>query len=98
MMHERLFLLSAHDALNTGLAKVGFHYGVEEEVTPQFGVREPWQVRDVLKWGFEADKIRPTCGPICGIASDVVIAVESASLVGRQIHAAGLLSRQRLQG
>ncbi|MBF8261229.1 MAG: hypothetical protein HW376_758 [candidate division NC10 bacterium] len=47
MMHERLFLLSAHDALNTGLAKVGFHYGVEEEVTPQFGVREPWQVRVV---------------------------------------------------
>ncbi|MBF8298773.1 MAG: hypothetical protein HW395_1430 [candidate division NC10 bacterium] len=84
--------------LNTGLAKVGFHYGVEEEVTPQFRVRKLWQVRDDLKWGFEADKIRPTCGPICGIASDVVIAVESASLVGRQIHAAGLLSRQRLQG
>jgi hypothetical protein len=84
--------------LNTGLANVGFHYGVEEEVTPQFWVLEPWQVRDNLKWGFEADKIRPTCGPICGIASDVVIAVESASLVGRQIHAAGLLSRQRLQG
>ena len=66
----RLFLLSAHDALNTGLAKVGFHYGVKEEVTPQFGVREPWQVRDDLKWGFEADKIRPTYGSICGIASD----------------------------
>ena len=62
--------------LNTGLAKVGFHYGVEEEVTPQFWVLEPWQVRDNLKWGFEADKIRPTCGLICGIASDVAIAVE----------------------
>ena len=33
--------------LNTGLATVGFHYGVEEEVTPQFGVREPWQVQVV---------------------------------------------------
>ncbi len=84
--------------LNTGLAKVGFHYGVEEEVTLQFRVRELWQVRDVLKWGFEADKIRPTCGPTCLIASDVLIAVESTSLVGRQIHAAGFLSRQRLQG
>lgn len=84
--------------LNTGLAKVGFHYGVEEEVTPQFWVLELWQVRDDLKWGFEADKIRPTRGPICGIASDVVIAVESTSLVGRQIHAAGLLSRQGLEG
>jgi hypothetical protein len=68
MMHERLFLLSAHDALNTGLAKVGFHYGVEEEVTPQSGVRAQRQVRDDLKWGFEADKIRPTYGSICGIA------------------------------
>jgi hypothetical protein len=47
MMHERLFLLSAHDALNTGLAKVGFHYGVEEEVAPQFGVLDLWQVRVV---------------------------------------------------
>jgi hypothetical protein len=62
--------------LNTGLAKVGFHYGVEEEVTPQFGVREPWQVRDVLKWSFGADKIRPTCGPTCLIASDVLIAAK----------------------
>jgi hypothetical protein len=62
--------------LNTGLAKVGFHYGVEEEVTPQFWVLELWQVRDDLKWGFEADKIRPTCGPICGIASDVLIAAK----------------------
>jgi hypothetical protein len=26
--------------LNTGLAKVGFRYGVEEEVTPQFWVLE----------------------------------------------------------
>jgi hypothetical protein len=51
-----------------------------------------------LKWGFEADKIRPTCGPICGIASDVVIAVESTSLVGSQVHAAGLLPRQGLEG
>ena len=84
--------------LNTGLAKVGFHYGVEEEVTPQIGVREPWQVRDDLKWGFETATIRPICGLICGIASDVVIAVESTSLVGRQIHAAGLLSRQGLEG
>ena len=84
--------------LNTGIATVGFSYGVEEEVTPQFWVLELWQVRHDLKWGFEADKIRPTCGPICGIASDVAIAVESTSLVGRQIHAAGLLSRQRLQG
>ena len=33
--------------LNTGLARVGFHYGVEEEVTPQFRVRELWQVRVV---------------------------------------------------
>jgi len=49
MTHERPFLLSANDALNTGLAKMVFHYGVEEEVTPQFGVRERWQVRDVLK-------------------------------------------------
>jgi len=98
MMHERLFLLSAHDALNTGLAKVGFHYGVEEKVTPQFGVREPWQVRDVLKWGFEADKIRPTYGSICGIASDMLIPVESTSLVGSQVHAAGLLPRQGLEG
>ena len=61
---------------NTGLAKVGFRYGVEEEVTPQFWVLELWQVRDDLKWGFEADKIRPTCGPTCLIASDVLIAAK----------------------
>ena len=73
MTHERPFLLSANDALNTGLAKMVFHYGVEEEVTPQFGVRERWQVRDVLKWGFETATIRPTYGPICGIASDIQI-------------------------
>jgi len=84
--------------LNTGLAKVGFHYGIEEKVTPQSEVRELWQVRDVLKWGFETDTIRPTCGLVCGIASDVAIAVESTNLVGRQIDAAGLLSRQGLQG
>jgi hypothetical protein len=65
-----LFLLSAHDALNTGLAKVGFRHGVDEEVTPQFWVLELWQVRDDLKWGFETDTIRPTCGPTCLIASD----------------------------
>ena len=62
--------------LNTGLANVGFHYGVEEEVTPQFWVLELWQVRDDLKWGFETDTIRPTCGPVCGIASDVLIAAK----------------------
>jgi putative lipase involved disintegration of autophagic bodies len=84
--------------LNTGLANVGFHYGVDEEVTPQSEVREPWQVRDVLKWGFETDTIRPTCGLICGIASVVAIAVKSTSLIGRWIYAAGFLSRQRLQG
>ena len=84
--------------LNTGLAKVGFRYGVEEEVTPQFWVLELWHVRDDLKWGFEADKIRPTYGSICGIASDMLIAVESTSLVWRQIHAASLLSRQGLEG
>jgi len=84
--------------LNTGIAKVGFRHGVEEEVTPQFWVLELWQVRDDLKWGFEADKIRPTCGLICGIASIMLTAVESTSLVGRQIHAAGFLSRQGLEG
>ena len=83
--------------LNTGLAKVGFRYGVEEEVTPQFWVLELWQVRDDLKWGFEADKIRPACGLICGITSSMLTAVESTSLVGRQIHAAGFLSRQGLE-
>ena len=62
--------------LNTGLAKVGFHYGIEEEVTPQSEVRELWQVRDVLKWGFETDTIRPTCEPTCLIASDVLIAAK----------------------
>ena len=76
MMLEMLFLPSARDDPEHRPGKGGFHYGVEEEVTPQFGVREPWQVRDVLKWGFEADKIRPTCGPICGIPSDVVIAAK----------------------
>lgn len=55
---------------------MGFRYGVEEEVTPQSEVRELWQVRDDLKWGFEADKIRPTCGPTCLIASDVLIAAK----------------------
>ena len=54
--------------LNKGPAKVSFHYGVEEEVTPQFWVLELWHVRDDLKWGFETDTIRPDCGLICGIA------------------------------
>jgi len=56
------------------------------------------QVRDVLMWGFETDTIRPTCGLICVIASDMVIAVESTSLVGRQNYAAGLLPKQQREG
>jgi hypothetical protein len=43
-------------ALNTGPATAGFHYGLDEEVTPQLEVRALVQVRVVALLG--------TCEPV----------------------------------